>query len=192
MNIKDFVQYIPNALPIDLCDKIVETYQKSSIWKSHSWYNPKENKVKHYSNDCEILAPHECIELENVSTQYVDSLFEITKKFITNYCQQFDVQGMIKRHTYPRLNRYQIGTHMSPHFDHIQSIFDGEEKGIPILSAIGNLNRDYKGGELVFFRKDMLRMNVGDLVIFPSCFIYTHEVTTVEDGARYSYVVWSY
>jgi len=81
---------------------------------------------------------------------------------------------------------------MSPHFDHIQSIFDGEEKGIPILSVIGNLNRNYVGGELKFFRQDMLLMNVGDLVVFPSCFLYTHEVTAVEQGTRYSYVSWAY
>lgn len=189
MNVKDFVQYIPNAIPVDLCKTVVDSYKQSTSWRQHSWYNPKENALKHYSHDCEIVAPHDD---KNISTQSTDIVFDITKQYIKEYCQKFNVAGMIKNHTYPRLNRYKVGTHMSPHFDHIQSIFDGEEKGIPILSTIGNLNRDYLGGELIFFRKDMLRMNIGDLVIFPSCFIYTHEITIVESGCRYSYVVWSY
>ena len=38
---------------------------------------------------------------------------------------------------------------MRKHFDHIHSIFDGQYKGIPVLSFIGILNNNYLGGELV-------------------------------------------
>ena len=39
---------------------------------------------------------------------------------------------------------------MRQHHDHIHSLFDGNEKGIPVLSFILNLN-DYEGAELFFW-----------------------------------------
>ena len=47
-----------------------------------------------------------------------------------------------------RLNKYTKGTMMRKHYDHIHSLFDGEHKGIPVLSFIGILNDDYMGGDL--------------------------------------------
>lgn len=188
MNLKDCILYLPNFLDRQLCDDTVKLYQNNPHWRQHSWYNPKEDTFKEYSHDCWILDP---ITAEQ-SLNCTEKLMSHTVQALNQYCKQFGTTGMIKNQTYARLNRYDVGTHMSPHFDHIQSIFDGEKKGIPILSVIGNLNRDYLGGELVFFRKDILRMNVGDLVVFPSCFLFTHEVTPVEQGTRYSYVSWAY
>jgi predicted 2-oxoglutarate/Fe(II)-dependent dioxygenase YbiX len=187
-DLKDYILYLPNFLPVELCNTVVDTYQDSKSWKQHSWYNAKEDRFNQYSHDCYILAPQESLETAAVA-KYLDVASD---EAIKQYCKKFAVEGMIKNRTFPRLNRYDVDTHMSPHFDHIQSIFDGEEKGIPILSVIGNLNRNYVGGELKFFRQDMLLMNVGDLVVFPSCFLYTHEVTAVEQGTRYSYVSWAY
>ena len=191
MNVKDYIEYLPNFLPLELCAQVLSAYSNSKNWKTHSWYNPKEDTFKNYANDCEILNPLDDVET-GISQEYVDHLYLAAQAAVKFYCEKHGVSGMIKKHTYPRLNRYKTNTHMSPHFDHIQSIFDGKDKGIPILSVIGNLNRDYEGGELLFFRKDMLRLNVGDLVVFPSNFIYTHEITPVEKGTRFSYVCWSY
>ena len=39
-----------------------------------------------------------------------------------------------------RFNRYAPGQTMRQHHDHIHSLFDGNEKGIPVLSFILNLN----------------------------------------------------
>jgi hypothetical protein len=192
MMLKDYILYLPSFLPTGLCNQTVARYENSKSWKEHSWYNSKENRFNHYSHDCHILAPYDARDTEGINSDLSDHLWSATKEAVNQYCEKFNVTGMIKNHTYPRLNRYNVGTHMSPHFDHIQSIFDGQEKGIPILSVIGNLNRNYEGGELLFFRNDMLRMNVGDLVVFPSCFLYTHEITSVVKGSRYSYVCWSY
>ena len=37
---------------------------------------------------------------------------------------------------------------MRQHHDHIHSLFDGQEKGIPVLSFILNLNDNYRGADL--------------------------------------------
>ena len=48
-----------------------------------------------------------------------------------------------------RFNKYAENKKMALHADHIHSMFDGERKGIPILSVLGVLNDDYEGGEFV-------------------------------------------
>ena len=80
---------------------------------------------------------------------------------------------------------------MENHCDHIHSMFDGERKGIPILSIVGVLNDDYEGGELIMFDGDKtISTKKGDLLIFPSNFLYPHRITPVTKGPRYSYVSW--
>jgi len=80
---------------------------------------------------------------------------------------------------------------MKKHYDHIHSIFDGQNKGIPVLSYVGNLNENYEGGNLLICDKPM-NLKTGDICIFPSCFLYPHEVTEIKKGTRYSFVSWAY
>ena len=79
---------------------------------------------------------------------------------------------------------------MAEHCDHISSLFDG--KGIPMLSIVGQLNEDFEGGEFVMFGDKTIEFETGDLIVFPSNFMYPHRVDPVKKGARYSYVSWAY
>ena len=81
---------------------------------------------------------------------------------------------------------------MAEHCDHIHSLFDGEIKGIPILSIVGTLNENYEGGEFIMFQDKEIKLLTGDLLIFPSNFLYPHRVDPVKKGTRYSYVSWVY
>jgi predicted 2-oxoglutarate/Fe(II)-dependent dioxygenase YbiX len=82
---------------------------------------------------------------------------------------------------------------MDLHCDNIHSIFaQDEHKGVPILSVICLLNDDYEGGELVFFEDKILTPSQGDVIIFPSNFLFPHEVKPITKGIRYSVVSWSY
>jgi predicted 2-oxoglutarate/Fe(II)-dependent dioxygenase YbiX len=81
---------------------------------------------------------------------------------------------------------------MKTHHDHIQSLFDGERKGIPVLSIVGLLNDDFDGGEFVFFDEHKVNLKKGDILIFPSIFIFPHRVAKVTKGTRYSFVSWAW
>ena len=80
---------------------------------------------------------------------------------------------------------------MRTHYDHIQSMFDGTMKGIPILSIVGLLNDNYEGGEFMIRGKEV-KLIRGDILIFPSNFIYPHEVKDITKGIRYSFVSWAF
>jgi predicted 2-oxoglutarate/Fe(II)-dependent dioxygenase YbiX len=98
----------------------------------------------------------------------------------------------IERFSHPNLNRYDIGTKMSLHQDHIYSLFNGTIKGIPILSIVGLLNNEFEGGEFVLWGDEIIRLEAGDILVFPSLFAYPHHVNTVTKGSRYSFVSWAH
>jgi predicted 2-oxoglutarate/Fe(II)-dependent dioxygenase YbiX len=70
-------------------------------------------------------------------------------------------------------------------------MFDGENKGIPILSVVGLLNDNFTGGEFYVNGVNM-KLKKGDIIVFPSNFMYPHEVKTIKKGERYSYVSWTF
>ena len=93
-------------------------------------------------------------------------------------------------YTPPRFNKYDVDKKMALHCDHIQSMFDGEKKGIPILSVLGVLNNNYEGGEFIMFDDTEIKFDKGDVLVFPSLFLYPHKVEPVKSGTRYSYISW--
>ena len=72
-------------------------------------------------------------------------------------------------------------------------MFDGNKKGIPILSVLGVLNDGFKGGEFLMFDNDSkIDFEKGDILIFPSNFLYPHKVKPILEGTRYSFITWVY
>ena len=80
---------------------------------------------------------------------------------------------------------------MREHYDHIHSIFDGQMKGVPIVSIVANLNEDYEGSEF-YCRGKEIKLKTGDILLFPSNFMYPHEVKEATKGTRYSFVSWAF
>jgi hypothetical protein len=112
---------------------------------------------------------------------------------IDQYVSEFSRNGFTGWSGYNivRFNRYDPGQGMEDHVDHIHSLFDGERRGIPALTIVGLLNDDFTGGE---FRvcDNILPLETGSVVIFPSVFLYPHSVAPVLTGTRYSWVSWAW
>jgi predicted 2-oxoglutarate/Fe(II)-dependent dioxygenase YbiX len=115
-------------------------------------------------------------------------LFEGIKKYMTDL--NFPWLNSWSGYTDIRFNKYSKNKKMAEHCDHIHSMFDGERKGIPVLSLLGILNDDYKGGEFIMFQDKKIELKKGDLLIFPSIFLYPHRVEPVTKGTRYSFISW--
>ena len=90
-----------------------------------------------------------------------------------------------------RFNKYEVNQKMALHKDHIHSLFDGKRKGVPLVSIVGNLNEDYEGSEFHCRNKE-IKLKTGDILMFPSNFMYPHEVTECTKGTRYSFVSWAF
>lgn len=58
------------------------------------------------------------------------------------------------------------------------------------ISAVVYLNDDYDGGEIEFIRQGLVvKPEVGDIVMFPSNFVYEHASLEVRSGIKYSVVI---
>ena len=89
-----------------------------------------------------------------------------------------------------RFNKYDENTQMHMHADRVQQMFDGERKGIPTLSVVGLLNDNFTGGDFIMLDDNKVELGAGDILIFPSTFMYSHKVTLITEGTRYSFVSW--
>lgn len=58
------------------------------------------------------------------------------------------------------------------------------------VSCVIYLNDDYEGGELWFNNFDIkIKPDAGDLILFPSSYIYTHAALPVKSGTKYAIVI---
>ena len=86
------------------------------------------------------------------------------------------------------LLKYGVGGKYHSHIDSRTNTFR-------TLSIIINLNDDYKGGDLIFTNQKSqpihrLKLGAGDIVFFPSTFLYPHAIEPITKGTRYSIVSW--
>lgn len=158
---------------------------KNLEWRKHTWYNNISNSNFSH-DDKELNVAMAGKSLHGAFQPYIENT-------LTTYFNDV-VSGaaIISQISEIRFNHYFVGTTMRKHIDHIHSIFDGKNKGIPVLSIIGALNDDYKGGEFVFFEDYEVKLRAGDIMIFPSNFMYPHEVKEVTEGNRYSFASWAF
>jgi hypothetical protein len=95
-----------------------------------------------------------------------------------------------------RLTRYREQQSMRNHWDGIHTIFDGDRRGVPILSIVGLVRKADEGGKffmnLLKGKKKEYLVEEGTIVVFPSTFIFEHEVTPVIRGVRDSFVSWTF
>ena len=182
-HIPDYVKVYKNVLDNDACDQAVEQLKKLH-WHKHKYYNPTREDYE--QGDKELSVSYDRTEY----SEHIElKIKEIVHKYITfRFASWFDACNAVSS---IRWNKYDIGTQMELHCDHIHDLFDGEIKGVPILSVVGALNDDYTGGEFVMWENTTIDIPKGSIAIFPSNFLYPHQVNEVKSGTRYTYVSWA-
>ena len=186
-NLQDYVKVYKDFIDESLRVKI--TSQLDSInWQEHSFYLPGSDSYIKYDNELAI------------SNDVVDGKEELMQR-IWDVLYQYVVTDMSEMSNWfnswngfssVRFNKYDPSTKMKLHCDHIHSMFDGERKGVPILTVLGSLNNDYTGGEFIMWDDEVVELPARSIAVFPSNFLYPHEVRPVKSGVRYSYVSWAW
>jgi len=183
----DYVKVYENHISLDLCKSTTEKLNDTK-WTIHSFYNPKTDQKESFENELSInFADIE--EKKYIQDRIWFALERYVLKDFSSFGEWFNGWN---GYTEVRFNRYDKDTQMKLHCDHIQSMFDGKRKGIPTLTVLGALNDDYEGGEFVMFGGQKIDMPTGSVMVFPSNFMFPHEVKPVKSGVRYSYVSWSW
>ena len=189
-NLKDYILHLDNWIPKNILDDSIKKLSDNKTWERHAYTNPKTLEIKSKNGNKELD-----VCLGNNLT-YLEDIHKLTWKALEKYIV-IDKIGQSCFRSWSgfsqiRFNRYNKNQIMSKHCDHIISLFDGKKKGIPILSIVGVLNDNYEGGEFIMFDNYEIKFKAGDLIIFPSVFLYPHLVKPVKKGIRYSFVSWAY
>jgi predicted 2-oxoglutarate/Fe(II)-dependent dioxygenase YbiX len=180
--LKSFIHIESGIIPKDTCRFVIDTIKNCS-WSKHTWSGNKKTSFSYSTKELDVL---------NITKDLEDILDIFVSKSIKSYNNFIGEEkvSQVTGFSPIRFNRYQKGQIMRKHCDHIKTLFDGKIKGIPVLSIIINFNDDYKGGDLIFWDDYKVSLGEGDIIIFPSLFLFPHRVEEVTENIRYSGVTW--
>ena len=182
-NIEDYVVVFDNVIPDELSKRILNEYSNSKEWVKSSIGVGTTDKKK--QNTDIIGISHQSIMDINLEVRKkIDyDVFLCTAEAIRKYNLIFPLASIEQDSGYDLL-RYQEGQFYVQHTDSF--------KGIPrAVSCSFSLNDDYDGGEFAFWdREKKYKLNKGSAIMFPSNFLYPHEIMPVLRGTRYSIVTW--
>lgn len=182
-NLNSYIK-IYNILDKEKCQETVEELNHLEF-VLHEFYNYKENKMVQYDKELSVYNGYS-INHDYYMNQIWEALVKYMSEIKTPWFTGWTGFSSI------RYNKYEPGTEMHIHCDHIHSLFDGIAKGVPTLSIVGCLNEDFVGGKFMMFENEEIKLKTGDILIFPSNFLYPHCVTEVTEGTRYTFVSWTW
>ena len=82
------------------------------------------------------------------------------------------------------LLKYEVNQFYAEHIDFFRD-------NSRVVSCSFILNDDYEGGEFAFFNRELkYKLKKGSCIMFPSNFMYPHEIMPVTSGTRYSIITW--
>lgn len=178
---KEYIMLLKNAVPTELCDIVLEEYENTEEWQAAL--------TKDYTNDkarnCDTIGiSHPSVINSKSSRIEIDNkLFNCAGKCIQNYNEKFK-HADVQEDTGYELLRYKTGGFYSEHTD---SFLQAPR----LVSCSFALNDNYKGGEFAFFDKEIkYKLSKGDALMFPSTFMYPHQIMPVTEGVRYSIITW--
>jgi len=186
-NLANYVRILPEFIDKNSCNKILEEINHVGGWQPHEYHDTETDDRKPVNGERELDVNWNVdkIPAANFLHQRVaDAAQEYLKSLDFPWYKNYQAFSKI------RFNRYRENCIMNTHVDHIHTLFEGKDRGIPVLSVLGALNDDFEGGEFVLFNDTSIKLHQGSIIIFPSVFLYPHKVDPVKKGTRYTFVSW--
>lgn len=173
LSLKDFVHFIPNGVPITLCDEILNRSSVSEEYKQGT-----------------VMSGETYLPIRNVSVLNIsrwpdldEQLYDSLSVVISDYSKDHpDV--VFQRDEGYTLLKYEPGQYYKKHTDH------GSQIPRAVSCVIG-LNNEYKGGDFMMWDGEVkYHLEKGNVLLFPSNFLYPHSVEVVTEGTRYTIITW--
>jgi predicted 2-oxoglutarate/Fe(II)-dependent dioxygenase YbiX len=173
--LKDYIMVVHDVLTHEQCDKLVHNY-KNSEWAESTVGNVTgEISVDKTSRNCYDTAICQPLSHQLMCNQ-ADKIIKLYRDNVSDALSTIGNEGFW-------MLRYDEGGYFHQHVDH------GHTNRR--LSVSWALNDDYEGGEWGFFDNEVkFTVPKGGVLMFPSNFIYTHQVNEITKGTRYSIVTW--
>ena len=178
--VTDYIYYYPNALDSKICNNIINHYDTNAKWKQSSFSTHNKN-----TGTSKVVMDEYWIPEEGSYDQDLQKAFS---KIGDDYANTMD-HLRFGAYTMFRLNRYSGGGFMKQHIDSIHHSH-GQQYGYPHCTSLIFLNDNYDGGEFVLCGNKSIEKKQGSGIVFPSNFMYPHEVKEVSNGTRFSVMTW--
>jgi hypothetical protein len=183
--LKDYIFVFDNMVPQDLCDAILAEYANSNEWLPAA-VGQVTNSVDRNRRNCDSIGISHPVILEANPYQRkrIDTALHVCmQRAIATYSKNF-FHCQTQQDTGYDLLRYGEGGLFIAHTD--------AYKDAPrAVSCSISLNEDYEGGEFAFFNQTIkYKIPRGSVLMFPSNFMYPHEILPITKGVRYSIVTW--
>ena len=178
---RKWIGYYENIISNELCDNIIDYGDNVKPLKS-STYASHKGQIK----NSEERVKMDDGWFRNGEKYYEDIKYSVTLA-MSKYMEKHKDIAVV-RHTDFRLNKYSEGGFMSRHIDNIHHSH-GQEYGFPQASVLLFLNDNFEGGDFII--SDITyKTKKGSAIVFPSNFMFPHEVKLVKKGTRYSIISW--
>jgi hypothetical protein len=182
--LEDFIEVFDGVFSDDLCNLILDEYKESSEWNEATVGSGNINFDIRNCNVIHISTEPVIVNNFDHRKKIDDLIFESVRSSMDLYIEKHKTL-QVQSDTGYDLLRYKEGQYYNQHTDSYGPTPNR------ILSCSIQLNDDYEGGEFAFFNEEMLiRSGKGSVIMFPSNFMYPHEVMPVTKGTRYSIVTW--
>lgn len=180
--LSDYIIIVNNAVTTALCDAVLNEYKNSNDWITAVVKNGENLDIR----NCETIGiSYEQIIKKNykVRKELDTYLYVSAANVIRRYKEKYPLCAIEQDTGYDLLS-YKTGQFYTTHTDS----FKDRPRAVSCSFA---LNDDYEGGDFAFFDRELVyKLKKGDALMFPSNFMYPHEVMPVTSGTRYSIVTW--
>ena len=171
---------------INSMDYINKIEENNILWNSAEVLldeNKNTSKTDHKHRDTDLIElPHHSTNQSGLLSDFTKEFYKEIKTCLDEYTNYY--QAAIKTFDSPQLLKYGKKQKFNNHVDD-HPLFTRR------ISLTYYLNDNYEGGD-VEFSKHKLRFKAqkNQLLIFPSNFMYNHQVYPVTAGLRYVIVQW--
>ena len=179
---KDYIGYYTDQIPPPICDAIIGHVENETL---------SDFAKSTYSDPAGVVESDDRVCMDEIWFLQDHKFYDVLKNFVLKGLENYSKQHpkfVVTHHTNFRLNKYSKGGFMSKHCDNIHHSH-GQQYGYPHVSVLLFLNDDYEGGEFVVADETYVTKK-GSSLIFPSNFMFPHEVKPITNGTRWSVITW--
>lgn len=182
-NLDDYIVEFENILSPEDCDAILAEYAPNDEWIPTFIGDGVIDRSIRNVDQIDITV-RDVIQKNPTVRQRIDDLvYAGAAKAIKQYNELFP-EARIEQDTGYQMLRYKEGQFYKQHTD-------SYKRHPRAVSCSFALNDDYEGGGFGFFDNEFRHdLKKGSVIMFPSNFMFPHEVLPVTKGTRYSIITW--
>lgn len=187
--LKDYIVVMNNIMPSPVADMVLTEYKNCEDWIFSIIGTGQENRNVRNCTTIGLSFDNIIEKNKEVRKKIDDVLYSVTEQALKEYFRNIPAVPrnayLTSKDTGYDLLKYETGGFYSEHLD--VSINTPPR----VISCSFALNDDYEGGEFAFFDRELVyKLKKGSCIMFPSNFMYPHEIMPVTSGTRYSIVTW--